>query len=73
MIMPGSWKVFSQVLGGVRQFIVGRQLDINKPLHGGNVEYAPGMGYTENKQEALEKARELNAANHSENEEAETK
>ena len=60
--MPGSWEVLSQVLGGVRKYIVGRQLDINKPLHGGNVEYAPGMGYTENEQVALEKARELNAA-----------
>ena len=38
--MSGTWwRVFSQVIGGKKMYIVGRQLDPNKPLHGGNVEY----------------------------------
>ena len=41
--MSGTWwRVFSQVIGGKKMYIVGRQLDPNKPLHGGNVEFRGG-------------------------------
>ena len=34
--MSGTWwRVFSQVIEGRRLYIAGRQLDLNKPLHGG--------------------------------------
>ena len=35
----GEWKVMSQYIGSEKMYIVGRQLDESKPLHGGNVEY----------------------------------
>lgn len=35
----GIWKVFSQVIAGEKQYIVGRQIDMAKPLHSGNIEY----------------------------------
>ena len=37
--MKGIWKPFSQVIGDERKYIAGRQLDLTKPLHSGNVEY----------------------------------
>ena len=36
----GKWKVFSNYVGGEKQYIVGRQKDMDKPLHSGNIEYA---------------------------------
>ena len=38
MKLKGSWKVFSQVIGDTRKFIAGRQIDMSKPLHAGNIE-----------------------------------
>lgn len=35
----GIWKVFSLVSAGEKQYIVGRQIDVAKPLHSGNIEY----------------------------------
>lgn len=35
----GIWKVFKQVIAGEKQYIVGRQIDMTKPLHSGNIEY----------------------------------
>lgn len=35
----GIWKVFSQVIAGEKQYIVGRQTDMTKPLHSGNIEF----------------------------------
>ncbi len=35
----GVWQVFSQTINGEKQYIVGRQIDMSQPLHGGNVEF----------------------------------
>ena len=43
----GKWKVFGQMIGSEKQYIIGRQLDESKPLHSGNVEYYDG--YSENR------------------------
>jgi hypothetical protein len=59
----GKWMVLSQVIGGSYKYIVGRQLDMGEPLHGGNVEYAPDMLYAESRLEAEEIAYALNALN----------
>ena len=56
----GKWKVFSDRINGYKCFIVGRQLDENKPLHSGNVEYHGG--YTTNRLEAEAGADFLNKA-----------
>lgn len=56
----GKWKVFSNYINGFKHYIVGRQLDESKPLHGGNVEYHGG--YTTNKEEAQAGADFLNKA-----------
>ena len=53
-----EWKVFSQMIGSEKMYIVGRQLDESKPLHGGNVEYHGG--YTDIKEEAQAGADYLN-------------
>ena len=38
--MKGKWKAYSGMqIDGVNHYIAGRQLDLSKPLHGGNVEY----------------------------------
>ena len=54
----GKWRVFSQMIGSEKMYIVGRQLDESKPLHGGNVEYHGG--YTDIKEEAQAGADYLN-------------
>ena len=36
----GIWKVFSQYIGSKKMYIVGRQIDMAKTLHSGNIEYA---------------------------------
>ena len=56
--MKSEWKVYSNVIGDEKQYIVGRQLDTSKPLHGGNVEYK--SGYTTNKDVAHALAYSLN-------------
>jgi len=38
--VKGKWKPYSQVIGEERMYIAGRQLNMDKPLHGGNVEYS---------------------------------
>lgn len=38
----GEWKPYSQVIGGVSMYITGRQKDMSKPLHSGNIEFAGG-------------------------------
>lgn len=53
-----EWKVFSQMIGSEKMYIVGRQLDESKPLHGGNVAYHGG--YTDIKEEAQAGADYLN-------------
>ena len=40
--MKGKWKPYSQVIGAEMVYIAGRQLDLAKPLHGGNIEYTGG-------------------------------
>ncbi len=58
--MSGTWwRVFSQVIDGKKMYIVGRQLDPNKPLHGGNVEYRGG--YTEDRATVENLVAELNS------------
>jgi len=60
--MTGKWVVFSQVLGDTHKYIVGRQLNMDEPLHGGNIEYAPEMeGYVEDRLFAEDIAYALNA------------
>jgi len=36
----GTWKVYSNVIGDKKMYIAGRQKDMSKPLHSGNVEYS---------------------------------
>ena len=58
--MSGSWwGCLSQVIDGKKMYIVGRQLDLNKPLHGGNVEYRGG--YTEDRAAVENLVAELNS------------
>lgn len=33
----GNWKVFCQMIDGKKQYILGYQKDLNKPLENGNV------------------------------------
>lgn len=54
----GKWKVMSQSINGIKFYIVGRQLDENRPLHSGNVEYHGG--YTNIKEKAQADADYLN-------------
>ena len=51
--MMGEWKVYSQVVSGVRLYIVGRQLDMSEPLHGGNVEYRGDYSQDEKQVQSL--------------------
>lgn len=46
--MKGKWKAYCQYINDKMQYIAGRQLDISKPLYGGNVEYVGT--YNENKE-----------------------
>ena len=55
----GEWKVWSQVLGGVRKYIVGRIMDTTQVRHGGNMEYVD-MHYTEDMNYCERLASELN-------------
>lgn len=58
--MSGTWwRVFTQVIDGKKMYIVGRQLDPNKPLHGGNVEYRGE--YTEDRAAVENLVAELNS------------
>ena len=57
----GAWKVYSNVFDNKKMYIVGRQIDTTKPLHGGNIKYAPDMEYTEDRQIAEDCAHALNA------------
>ena len=59
MATKGEWKVFSQVLGGEHQYIVGRVLDTSKVTHSGNIEYQGG--YTPYKEAAQMLAAKLNS------------
>ena len=52
--------MLSQPINGIKFYIVGRQLDERRPLHGGNVEYHGG--YTDNRLEAEAGADFLNKA-----------
>lgn len=54
----GKWKVMSQQLAGRKMYIVGRQLDESKPLHGGNVEYCGS--YTDDREACEALAASLN-------------
>lgn len=54
----GKWTVFSNYIAGEIMYIVGRRLDMNEPLHSGNVEYFGG--YTTDAAEADRLCRELN-------------
>ena len=46
-MLKSVWKVYTNIIDGVKQYIVGRQMDISQPLHSGNVEYHGG--YTTDK------------------------
>ena len=54
--MPGPWRIFSQVLGDRRVYIIGRLRDPAQPLHGGNVEYSGE--YTEDRTAAEQRLAE---------------
>ena len=60
MIVKDEWTVFSNVILGKKMYIVGRKLNTNEVLHSGNVEYAPDMGYTEDREKALAVCEKLN-------------
>ena len=60
-MIPGNWVVFSQYIGGVKQYIVGRLKDTYKPIHSGNIEYAM-TNYTEDKKGCEALAEQLNSA-----------
>ena len=45
----GKWKVFSNFINEEKMYIVGRILDTSQPEHGGNIEYAPGFEYVDDK------------------------
>jgi len=49
--MKGKWKPYNRMIGDTRMYAAGRQLNMDEPLHGGNVEYSGT--YTENR-EAVE-------------------
>lgn len=56
--MKGRWKAYSQYIGDTKKYIAGRQLDMSRPLHGGNIEYSGG--YEENKGTVVSLCEELN-------------
>ena len=60
--MPGlgPWRIMCQIIDGRRMYIVGRQLDLDQPLHGGNVEYSGE--YLEDRGAVEMQVAELNAA-----------
>lgn len=37
--MKGQWKPYSNRIGQTTMYIAGRQLDMNQPLHSGNIEH----------------------------------
>lgn len=45
--MKGKWKAYCQSFDGNMEYIAGRQLDLERPLHGGNIEHRGG--YSTNK------------------------
>ena len=57
--MPGQWRIMSQDINGRRMYIAGRQLDLNEPLHGGNVEYYGG--YSDSRGSVEDLVAELNS------------
>ena len=56
----GNWQVINQMLGSQRMYIVGRVIDPSRPLHIGNIEYAPDSHYTTDKEKAEKLAEALN-------------
>lgn len=60
----GKWEVFSNHFSGRMVYRVGRIIDTNEPLHGGNVEYYSDENtfdtWTENLEEKEELAEKLN-------------
>lgn len=38
----GKWEPYSQMINDQYMYIAGRQKDLSKPLHSGNIEYAGG-------------------------------
>lgn len=51
--MQGKWKAYSQYIGDTYMYIAGRQKDMSKPLHGGNIEYKGQYEESEEKVTAL--------------------
>ena len=58
----GKWKVFSNVMpiGGEKMYTVGRQKDLDKPLHSGNIEYGMMEGCIRDKEYCEKLAAEMN-------------
>ena len=56
--MKGIWKPYSQVIGDDRLYIAGRQLDMGRPLEGGNIEYHGG--YTADRDTVERECKRLN-------------
>jgi len=56
--MQGKWKVFRQTINGKDMYIAGKQRDMGKPLHAGNIEYTGE--YTENVKEVEAMCESLN-------------
>ena len=40
--MKGLWKPYSNTINGKQMWIAGRQIDMDKPLHSGNIEHYGG-------------------------------
>ena len=55
----GPWRIMSQEINGRKMYIAGRQLDMDVPLHGGNVKYYGAYSDIRGSVEAL--VAELNA------------
>jgi len=59
--IKGLWKPYSNHISGMGTvYIAGRQLDITKPLHSGNIEYSGG--YSADKEAVDKMCEDLNGA-----------
>ena len=59
MAVKSDWKVQCNTIGGKYLYIAYRVIDVNKPVHSGNIEHHGE--YTENKEEVQKLVDELNA------------
>ena len=50
---PGAWRLFLNYINGEPWYRVGRQRDMDEPLHSGNIEYRGEYTKDKNEAEAL--------------------